>query len=72
MGVDLMSGTTDITFSEKDQHIIAVLAEMVIPKSEEYCIPGASDPKIVNNILEDACFRVPRNMANHRSTILPM
>ncbi len=49
-----MSGITDITFSKKDHQIIAVLAEMVIPNSEEYCIPGASDPKIVNNILEDA------------------
>jgi len=61
MGVKLMSGTTDITFSEKDQHIIAVLAEMVIPKSKEYCIPGASDPKIVNNILEDA-IRQPNQL----------
>ena len=44
----------DITFSEKDHQIVAVLAEMVIPKSDEYCTPGASDPKIVDSIINDA------------------
>ena len=54
MGTKIMNEKSDIIFSNEDKLILAELAEMVIPKSDEYCIPGASDPKIVNDILKDA------------------
>lgn len=41
-------------FTEDEKRMLAVLAEMIIPASAEYGVPGAGDPAILQTILSDA------------------
>lgn len=52
-----MTDQTTQPFSADQRRALAALAAMVIPASAEFGIPGADDPAIVENILEDASRR---------------
>ena len=52
-----MTDQTESPFSEDERCILTALAAMIIPASAEYSVPGADDPAIVDNILEDASRR---------------
>jgi Gluconate 2-dehydrogenase subunit 3 len=41
-------------FTEAEKRALAILADLVIPASAEYGVPGAGDPAIVETILADA------------------
>jgi len=52
-----MSQQTENPFSEEERRALTALAGMIVPASEEFGVPGADDPAIVDNILEDASRR---------------
>ena len=52
-----MSDGTKNPFSEDERRTLAAVADMVVPASDEYGVPGAGDPAIVDNILTDATRR---------------
>jgi hypothetical protein len=52
-----MTDQTESPFSEEERRALTVLAAMIVPASEEFGVPGADDPAIVDNILEDASRR---------------
>jgi hypothetical protein len=41
-------------FTEAEKEALAILADMAVPASAEYGVPGAGDPAIVASILSDA------------------
>lgn len=45
---------TDPTFTETETRALAILADMIIPASDAYGVPGAGDDAIVAGILNDA------------------
>ena len=49
-----MDDGTKCLFTDDERLAVTALAAMVIPASEEYGVPGADDPAIVDNILVDA------------------
>ena len=49
-----MDDETKSLFTDDERLAVTALAAMVIPASEEYGVPGADDPAIVDNILVDA------------------
>ena len=49
-----MDDGTKSLFTDDERLAVTALAAMVIPASEEYGVPGADDPAIVDNILVDA------------------
>lgn len=49
-----MTAQTENPFSEDERGALATLAGMIVPASDEYGVPGADDPAIVDNILKDA------------------
>lgn len=53
----MMTGQTESPFSEDERRALTALAAMVVPASDEFGVPGADDPAIVDNILEDASRR---------------
>lgn len=50
-------------FTDDEQRALSILVEMIIPASDEYSVPGASDELIFNTILIDAERRRPRIIA---------
>jgi Gluconate 2-dehydrogenase subunit 3 len=42
------------SFSEEETRALAILADMVVPASAEFDVPGAADPAILDAILSDA------------------
>ncbi len=52
-----MSDQTGHSFSDDERRALAALAAMIVPASDEYGVPGADDPAIVDNILADASRR---------------
>ena len=52
-----MTSTVDTAaqpFTEDETRMLAILADMIIPASDEYGVPSAGDPAIVASILGDA------------------
>ncbi|NKB58200.1 MAG: hypothetical protein GKS00_17890 [Alphaproteobacteria bacterium] len=45
---------TETTFTETEARALTILADMIVPASDEYGVPGAGDPAIMDNILADA------------------
>ena len=54
MAQPLPPETPPLQLNEADLADLAALADAVIPPSETYRVPGASDPAIVQGILKDA------------------
>ena len=52
-----MDDGTKSLFTDDERLAVTALAAMVVPASEEYGVPGADDPAIVDNILVDASRR---------------
>ena len=50
----MMDNETKSLFTDDERLAVTALAAMVIPASNEYGVPGADDPAIVDNILVDA------------------
>ena len=52
-----MTDQSENPFSEDERRALTALAAMIVPASEEFGVPGADDPAIVDNILTDASRR---------------
>ncbi|MBT5665705.1 MAG: hypothetical protein HOJ06_10210, partial [Rhodospirillaceae bacterium] len=50
-------------FTDDEQRALSILVEMIIPESDEYGVPGASDVSIFSTILIDAERRRSRIIA---------